>query len=1316
VAATVSYNSTTNVATLTPVAPLVDAVTYDVRIAATVADASGTQLGTAVSWSFTTVSSTCPCSLFPSTLLPELGGVSTANGRAGGPWSLELGVKIQVDVPMRLTAVRFYKDPQETGTHTVTVWTITGIALATVPFSAANEVGSGWVQQPLLVPLALEPNTTYVVSIGINASYARTLNGLGASVRSGPLHTIADGLNGMFSETAGTFPNQSFSSTNYFVDVQVSADAPGASPTVTSTTPAADAGDVSRVNPVSATLSRALDPLSVDTTTFTLRSPAGTVVPASVAYDSATRSVKLTPSQTLDPATTFTARLTTGVRAADGTALAAPVSWRFTTRNDAPMIVARTPASGATGVSTAIAPTVTFSETMIASTINATTVTLSLFSGAAVPAAVTYDAVTRTATLTPAAPLTEGSVYTMRVDGSIQSAVGTPLGAPVSWTFTAAGCPCTLFPPTLQPDVQRLSTVNADGAGSTSLELAVKITVDSPTRLSAIRYFRDPAETGSHIGRIWTAGGRPLASVAFANEAPGGGWKEQALPNPLLLQANTVYVISTNANTSWGRTLVALEGRINSGPLHSVADGRNGAFASAAGTFPTQSFSATNYFVDAVILNDGTPAAALSTAVSPANDAVAVSRTTAVSATFNRPLNPSSVTAQTVTLAAAGAPAVSAAVTYDDLTRTVTLTPAAPLEPATLYTASLSTAVETADHVPLVSPVAWRFATDAAPPVVTGRTPVDGALGVPVAVTPSATFSTPMAAATLTASTFTLTKSGDASPVAASIALDAAGKTATLTPTQPLAGGATYTARIDGSVKSIDNVVLGTAVTWSFQTVDTTPPDTAITSGPSNPTRLASATFAFTSTKANSTFACSLDAAAFTACSSGILYAGPLADGSHTFQVRATDLAGNTDPTPASFTWTVDTTAPDTIITASIASPTTATSASFSFTSDEPAGTTGTTYACSLDGAVFSACTSPQPYVALALGSHTFSVRATDAAGNVDATPASVTWLIGTTPTVTAKSPADSATGVPTGPGPKGQPIKATFSRAMDATTITSSSYTLTSQAGLAVAATVTYDSATTTATLTPNAVLANDTLYTARLEATIKAADGLPLAAAVSWTFRTALPPVIVTFASTNTRSIVEGTDAATQYTYAFAIANAATVTNVVPRCASASQTPALGALVPGSLTFTNTGGSFKCTFVTTDGGGPTTPATIAKVSATVTRGADGRSETSTQNVTIKNANPVATITSPPAGSFFTRGSSVAFTSSFTDPGGTFDKNYTCTIDWGDNTAKTVLTVAAPGDCNSGHVYLATSTKITLTVTDKDGGTTTVSRAITVV
>jgi CSLREA domain-containing protein len=176
-------------------------------------------------------------------------------------------------------------------------------------------------------------------------------------------------------------------------------------------------------------------------------------------------------------------------------------------------------------------------------------------------------------------------------------------------------------------------------------------------------------------------------------------------------------------------------------------------------------------------------------------------------------------------------------------------------------------------------------------------------------------------------------------------------------------------------------------------TVDQTAPQTSISAAPPDPTNSTAATFAFSSSdEPGSGFACSLDGGAFAACGSPAEYRG-LEPGTHTFQVRARDAAGNSDPSAASYTWTIDLASPDTQIDAQPADPTNATSASFAFSSGEP----GSSFECRLDGEAFASCGSPQGYEGLGEGAHTFDVRAIDRAGNVDSTPARVIWTIDVT-------------------------------------------------------------------------------------------------------------------------------------------------------------------------------------------------------------------------------------------------------------------------------------------------------------------------------
>ena len=103
---------------------------------------------------------------------------------------------------------------------------------------------------------------------------------------------------------------------------------------------------------------------------------------------------------------------------------------------------------------------------------------------------------------------------------------------------------------------------------------------------------------------------------------------------------------------------------------------------------------------------------------------------------------------------------------------------------------------------------------------------------------------------------------------------------------------------------------VGTLTTddYGFSSPDTTPPDTTITGGPSASTTATDASFSFTSSEPSSTFTCTLDGGS-APCTSPKSYSG-LAVGQHTFAVAATDAAGNTDPTPASRTWTISNSSP----------------------------------------------------------------------------------------------------------------------------------------------------------------------------------------------------------------------------------------------------------------------------------------------------------------------------------------------------------------------------------------------------------------------
>ena len=207
-------------------------------------------------------------------------------------------------------------------------------------------------------------------------------------------------------------------------------------------------------------------------------------------------------------------------------------------------------------------------------------------------------------------------------------------------------------------------------------------------------------------------------------------------------------------------------------------------------------------------------------------------------------------------------------------------------------------------------------------------------------------------------------------------------------------------ANLDGSM--VEDLITSGLITPTGIALQITPPtdseapDTTITSNPPGLTNSTTATFGFIATETGSRFACSLDNGGFTSCTSPQTYSG-LSDGTHTFQVKATDAANNSDPTPASFNWAIDVTPPETTITSgppAVSNLSEQRFANFTFTSSEAAST----FECSLDGGGFIPCVSPKLYTQVADGSHVFQARATDAAGNIDTTPASYAWTLDSVP------------------------------------------------------------------------------------------------------------------------------------------------------------------------------------------------------------------------------------------------------------------------------------------------------------------------------
>jgi large repetitive protein len=279
----------------------------------------------------------CPCTAFLPTDAPAAAPVSDGV-------QLEVGVKFRSTVDGFVTGVRFYKGTTNTGTHVGHLWSRTGAMLAEATFS--NETASGWQEVTFGAPVNITANQTYVASYHSPSFYSATTPYFTTAVARGPLRLLADGedgANGVYDYGAIKFPASSFQQSNYWVDVvfNTSTGPDLTPPTVLATSPTSGASGVAITSSVTATFSEPLNASTISGSTVVLRDPTLATVAATVSYDAASRTATLVPSAPLAYTTTYSMRLAgspSSPRITDvaGNALAADVTWSFTTSSPPP--------------------------------------------------------------------------------------------------------------------------------------------------------------------------------------------------------------------------------------------------------------------------------------------------------------------------------------------------------------------------------------------------------------------------------------------------------------------------------------------------------------------------------------------------------------------------------------------------------------------------------------------------------------------------------------------------------------------------------------------------------------------------------------------------------------------------------------------------------------------------------------------------------------------------------------------------------------------------------------------------------------------
>ncbi len=234
-------------------------------------------------------------------------------------------------------------------------------------------------------------------------------------------------------------------------------------PTVASTSPANGATNVAVGSNITATFSDEMNRNTITKSTFTLNNG----VTGTISYKSSTKTATFNPNTDLSYSTTYTAKITTGVKDSAGNAMASNYTWSFTTAplpdTTPPTVTSTSPANGATNIAVSSNITATFSEAMNAATIS--TSTFKLNNG--ITGTVSYNSATRTATFDPSTNLNYSTTYTATITTGAKDSTGNAMTSNYTWSFTTAP-----LPDTTPPMVTSTSPTN----GATNVAIGSNIT------------------------------------------------------------------------------------------------------------------------------------------------------------------------------------------------------------------------------------------------------------------------------------------------------------------------------------------------------------------------------------------------------------------------------------------------------------------------------------------------------------------------------------------------------------------------------------------------------------------------------------------------------------------------------------------------------------------------------------------------------------------------------------------------------------------------------------------------------------------------
>jgi hypothetical protein len=428
-------------------------------------------------------------------------------------------------------------------------------------------------------------------------------------------------------------------------------------PTVLSVAPTSGATGACSNTIVTATFSKAMNPATLNSMTFTVAGPAATNAAGQVTYIPASNTAVFTPSSALLLSTVYKATITTAVADAYGNHLAANFTWTFTTGVavcvgvGAPTVISVSPPNAAVGTCPNTVITATFSEAMNPVSIDSTTFTLTAPGNTPVAGQITYDAASDSAIFTPSASLTVNALYNATITTGVQDLLGKNLATNFVWSFTTGATLC-------QPPLPPVSVTPPNGSTGVCTSTVVAVTFPqamNPATINLATFTVSPGVTGTithdAADKIFTF--TPSANLALS----------------------TVYTatINTGARDQAGRALTS----------------------NFAWTFTT----------GAIACAAAPPPAVISE--SPAAGAVGVCQNSVITATFNEAMNPTTLNTTTFTIG----PAIMGVVTLDGTGRVAQFTPGANLALNTTYTATITTGAQDLAGNPLTANFVWTFHT-----------------------------------------------------------------------------------------------------------------------------------------------------------------------------------------------------------------------------------------------------------------------------------------------------------------------------------------------------------------------------------------------------------------------------------------------------------------------------------------------------------------------------------------------------------------------------------------------------------------------------